>query len=150
MTKEEELKKQTLGKPLTQLVVFEKGKGRRSSTIARKLLEETFGPTLDSWWKEARLGRTQWSELVWRHDYQVLARVAYTSDTLWIVEGQLASKSKLGSTSRSYEASGFWTLEVHRPLQWNQPIYVWTQNLEGQPERWKAAREAREAAQDAR
>lgn len=138
--------KKSLGKPLTQLIVVEKARGRRASTIARQQLEEVFGSTLDSWWKEARIGRTQWSELVWRHDYQVLARVAYTSDTLWIVEGQLASKGGQGGSKLvlSYEPSGFWTLEVHRPLQWNQPIFVWTQNLDGQPERWKAAREARE------
>lgn len=146
MTDKKQEAKTSLGKPLTQLVVFEKGKGRRASTIARRLLEETFGPTLGSWWKEAKAGRTQWSELVYRHDYQVLARVAYTSDTLWIVEGQLASIGGQGdqSSKRNYVDSGFWTLEVHRPLQWNQPIYVWTQNLEGQPERWKAAKEARE------
>lgn len=146
MTDKKQEAKTSLGKPLTQLVVFEKGKGRRASTIARRLLEETFGPTLDSWWKETKAGRTQWSELVWRHDYQVLARVAYTSDTLWIVEGQLASIGGQGDqgSKRDYKASGFWTLEVHKPLKWNQPIYVWTQNLEGQPERWKAAREARE------
>lgn len=130
--------KKSLGKPLTQLVVFKKARGRRASTIARRMLEETFGSTLDSWWKEARIGRTQWSELVWRHDYQVLARVAYTSDTLWIVEGQLAQRGRQGLGS--YEPSGFWTLEVHKPLQWNQPILVWTQNLDGQPERWQAAR----------
>ena len=137
MTKQDS--KKSLGKPLTQLVVFKKARGRRASTIARRLLEETFGSTLDSWWKEARIGRTQWSELVWRHDYQVLARVAYTSDTLWIVEGQLAQRGRQGLGS--YEPSGFWTLEVHKPLQWNQPILVWTQNLDGQPERWKATRE---------
>lgn len=129
--------KKSLGKPLTQLIVVEKARGRRASTIARQQLEEVFGPTLDSWWKEARFGRTQWSELAIRYDYQVLARVAYTSDTLWIVEGQLAQKGSKGL--RNLEPSGFWTLEVHRPLQWNHPIFVWTQNLDGQPERWKAA-----------
>lgn len=111
-------KKRKLGQPKVACLIYKKNK-KAFIKRAREIVEAEVGHTGDSFWS-ALIGqlRTTYQPVVSRAGYNVVARLAYHSSTLWILEG---------TTCRNSDHTPFyWSIEVHKTNRQQEDLIIWT------------------------
>ena len=118
----------TLGMPTIQCLVFPNNK-KHPRRLVRELVEQEVGHTPQAFWSSlAGRTKTTYKTFCERQAYTCQARLAYHSQTLWILEG--ATKGREGQACKDSEAWKTWTLEVHKPSQRGEDTFVWIYGME--------------------
>lgn len=111
-------KQRKLGRPKIECLIYKKNK-KAFIKRAREIVEAEVGHTGDSFWLSL-VGqlRTTYQSVVSRASFNVVARLAYHSATLWILEG---------TTYRNSDHTPFyWTIEVHKTNRQQEDLIIWT------------------------
>lgn len=104
------------------LMKFPKGEEfQDAKVLARKIIENQIGETPDSFWNKPR---KEFTALAIRAEYIPYAKLAYSSPTLWILQGYTNNRWEEG---RRFS----WEIEIHRPTKLIPQGFAWVFGLEG-------------------